>query len=103
MNCNKCGCEIKEGNLFCTKCGYKIGKKPNKFSKNSLIKVLLIIFLSILLVIMVYIGLTKIVHKRKIYNLSNENPEIISKEDLEKVLADDKDNYVGIGIAMQKS
>lgn len=103
MNCNKCGCEIKEGNLFCTNCGYKIGKNSDKFSKMSLIKVLIIIFLSIFLVIMVYIGLTKIVHKRRIYNLSNENSEIISKEDLEKVLADDKDNYAGIGIAMQKN
>lgn len=100
MNCNKCGCEIKEGNLFCTHCGYKIGKKPDKFSKKSLIKVLIIMFLIILLVIMAYIGLKKIVHKRRFYNLSNESTEIISKEDLEKVLADD---YVGIGIAMQKN
>ncbi|MCI8344548.1 MAG: zinc ribbon domain-containing protein [Clostridia bacterium] len=98
MNCNKCGCEIKEGNLFCTNCGCKIGKNPDKFSKMYLIRVLIIIFLIILLVIMAYIGLTKIVHKRRFYNLSNEKTEIISKEDLEKMLADDKDNYVGIGL-----
>ena len=123
MNCKKCGCEIKEGNLFCTNCGHKIGESLDNFSKISLTKV--IIFFSIMLLIIIYIGMTKMADKRRDYNISststentstentstentsaentsaeNTSTENISKEDLEKVLADD---YVGIGIYMQKN
>ncbi len=120
MNCKKCGCEIKEGNLFCTNCGHKIGESLDNFSKISPTKVLIIIFFSIMLLIIIYIGMTKMADKRRDYNISNTSTENtstentntentstenistenISKEDLEKVLADD---YVGIGIYMQKN
>lgn len=69
MNCKKCGNEIKEGNEFCTNCGYSInGIKKNKLKEYKIPIMIICIFVIIIILIF---GIKAIFNKRDSSNYIN--------------------------------
>lgn len=105
MVCSKCGNELKNGDLFCTKCGKKVeqGVKENKTEeslksdiKQKLKKWKIIIPIIIILVIIAVVGVVifnNMLHKESIKN----SQEVTNNETLgEKVIRTYSINKVGL-------
>lgn len=74
MNCKKCGNEIKEGNEFCTNCGYSInGKKKNKLKEYKIPIIIICIFVIIIILIF---GIKAIFNKKDSTNYINNEVNI---------------------------
>ncbi len=69
MNCKKCGNEIKEGEMFCSKCGAKIKQEKNKKSNKKII----IISIAIVVLIAIAIGIILYFNQNVEQTSKNEN------------------------------
>lgn len=83
MNCKKCGNEIKEGNEFCTNCGYSInGIKKNKLKEYKIPIMIICIFVIIIILIFgIKAIFNKIDSRNYINNEVNTDTNIVTGEE----------------------